>query len=726
MAVVVSRFPLVTETFILREIDELERRGQPVVLVPLIRENPPVVHPEARPWVDRARYSPFFSPSILGANLRALRRDPAAYLGTLARLIRGNLPSPGFLARSLLLFPKAVDLAERLPRDRVTHLHAHFATHPATVAWIASRLSDLEFSFTAHAHDLFVDSTFLEEKLRSARFVRTISEFNRRWLRERFPGVETGIEVVPMGIDVDRYRAPEAPFVEPPSGEPPVVLCVAALKPYKGIPVLLEACRILRGRGVELRCRVVGEGPERRVLEETIREEGLGERVELLGARTQEEVADLMAEARVVALPSVVAEDGQMEGLPVVLMEASAAERAVVAPAFSGIPELVEDGTSGLLFPPGDPEALADRIQELLEDPEKARRLGRGARDRILESFRLGDTAAGVLRLLDRDNPSERREDRERIEPLIREGERIGVEAIHEGPDARVFEVLLAASDGSRRAILKEHRSRPGESAPPPVRAHRESSVLRELEGLRFRGLPLGAPGVLRAEEERGLLLLERIPGDPLDRLFRRWRLRPSLGALEEMEEVGRRAGAWLRTFQDRVSPPSPTHEPSEAWRIRVEEAIREASDRGWLTPRGRASADGWLGRGAEMLEIGPLVARHGDFWPGNLMVTRRGADAEVGVLDFEGFGAGSPWEDPASFLMQSELFFPPPLGSRFRRLRRGFLEGFGRDLEAGLDLFRAAEALFVLAAGGWRSGLPWPSSWRRRRLLGAIEGDSS
>jgi hypothetical protein len=190
IAVLLSRFPRVTETFILREVIELERRGWPVTLVPLMREHAEVVHPEAVPWIGRALFTGWISKEIVASLLRTLRRRPLRLLATVARLKLGNLRSPGFLAKSLLLFPKAVHLAERLREAGVTHVHAHFATHPATVAWVIERLAGIPYSVTVHAHDIFVDRAFLAPKLRRARFVRVISEFNRRYLAERYPSLE--------------------------------------------------------------------------------------------------------------------------------------------------------------------------------------------------------------------------------------------------------------------------------------------------------------------------------------------------------------------------------------------------------------------------------------------------------------------------------------------------------------------------------------------------------
>jgi putative inorganic carbon (hco3(-)) transporter len=192
IAVLVSRFPLITETFILREIIELERQGQGVVLVPMIRESPAVVHEEAKPWIARAVYTPWLSPGILAANLRAVVTKPVTYLS----LLLWVLPT----LKSLALFPKSVYLAECLRRMEVGHLHAHFATHPATMARIISRLTGIPFSFTVHAHDIFVDRRLLGEKIRDAAFIRSISRFNRVFLEDRYADARGKIEVVHMGV----------------------------------------------------------------------------------------------------------------------------------------------------------------------------------------------------------------------------------------------------------------------------------------------------------------------------------------------------------------------------------------------------------------------------------------------------------------------------------------------------------------------------------------------
>ena len=528
IAVMVSRFPLITETFILRELIELERRGQPVLLVPMLRETPQVVHDEAKPWVGRAFYTPYVSVAIAAANLRALRRRPLRYLGLLAGLVAGSLRSPNVLARTIAIFPKCIYVAEELQAQGIKHIHAHFATHPATMAMIVSELTGIGFSITAHAHDIFVDRTLLGMKLRRAKFIRAISKFNRRFLADLYPEAASKIEVIHVGIDPRNYDA--APH---PASSPPLLLCVAAFKPYKGLPVLIDACARLESAGVDFRCEIIGDGPQRRQIEELIGAKKLNEHVHLLGNLPQHEVAERMRSTTALVLPSVVAPDGQMEGVPVALMEAMAAQRPVVASALSGIPELVEHERTGVLVEPGNAAALAEAIRQILADRARAAEMGRRGRERVREQFVLSTTVAQLLAIFDavNDRPDLTTEEL-RILDLVAKGA-VGVRRIRERQDSRVVEI---AADG-RELIVKTQISRPEESRPPVDRARHEYQVLERLAG---RG---AAPRPLRLDG--ATIVMERAEGTPLDRLIRELRQTP-----DALVPAFRAVGRWLREFQ--------------------------------------------------------------------------------------------------------------------------------------------------------------------------------
>jgi len=405
VAVLMSRFPSVTETFILREMIEMERQGQPVRVVPMVRETPPVLHDAVKPWISRALYTPWLSPTLIGACARALLRKPRTFLSLLGRLVAGTIARPGTLVRTLAVVPKSVWLAEELEREGVRHMHAHYATYPSTMALIIASLTDITFSFTVHAHDIQVDRSLLAWKLRECRFVRSISAYNQRFLEKLYPReAARKIHVVHVGIEPHIY----APASErPPLDGVPKVLVVAAHKPYKGLAYLIEACRILKEEGVKFHCDAVGHGPMFHELQRMIADKDVGDVFNLAGPRPQDEVTRMMAEATLFVLPSVIAADGQMEGIPVALMEALASGRPVVSTNISGIPELVEHDVSGLLVAEKDPVALAQAMRELLENAARARSMGLNGREKVRREFDIVQCVHELIDLLDGENAIE-------------------------------------------------------------------------------------------------------------------------------------------------------------------------------------------------------------------------------------------------------------------------------------------------------------------------------
>lgn len=403
VAVLMSRFPTVTETFILREMIELERQGQPVRLVPMLKDNPPILHEAAKPWTNRALYTRYLSAPIVLANLRTLAKQPLRYLKLFAKLALGTILRPATFVRTMAVFPKSVYLAEELTREGVPHIHAHFATHPTTMALIIAELSDVTFSFTVHAHDIQLDRSLLRWKLRETRFVRSISDYNKRFLEKLYPEETRGkIDVIHVGIEPEVYEenARRHAFTR---SEIPKILCVAAHRPYKGLPVLIEACRILKSEGLRFACEVIGTGPMTAELEELIAQKNVGDAIKLVGPKPQEEVARMMGEATLFVLPSIIAPDGQMEGIPVALMEAMASARAVISTRISGIPELIDHGINGLLVEQGDAVQLADAMRALLTDPARARAMGVEGQKKVRAEFTLGGTVTQLLERLERE-----------------------------------------------------------------------------------------------------------------------------------------------------------------------------------------------------------------------------------------------------------------------------------------------------------------------------------
>jgi len=398
LAYVVSRFPKLTETFVLYELLAVEAQGVEVDLYPLLRHRDRRLHPEAEPLVRRARYQPFLSWPILRTQLWYLRRRRRAYLGALIAVARATFGSANFLLGALAIFPKAAHAARAMAAEGVDHVHCHFANHPAVVGFVVRTLEGIPYSFAAHGSDLHVDRHMLREKVAEAAFVVAVSAFNRELIvaecGERF---RDKVQVIHCGVDTRRFR----PTRRPPSAAPFRILCVGTLHEVKGQRYLLEALRLLVARGVDAACTFVGDGPDREALARRAAELGVAARVDLAGARTRGEVAQMLAAADVLAAPSVPTRSGKREGIPVALMEAMASGVPVVASRISGIPELVEDGVSGLLVPPGDPGALADALASLCGNPPLAIRLTRVARAKVEREFDLGRNARLLVRAIE-------------------------------------------------------------------------------------------------------------------------------------------------------------------------------------------------------------------------------------------------------------------------------------------------------------------------------------
>jgi glycosyltransferase involved in cell wall biosynthesis len=400
IAYITQSFPLLTETFVYREVSALERQGFRVATFAIWQPDKNKLHQEARHLVDSSHYVfPISWLKFLETHLYFLCTCPKKYLGSLFFVLTRRGESLKNRRRTFFHFCEAVYLAIDMKRQHIRHIHAHFAINAATIALVVSRLLDITFSFTAH-NSFFVDRVILEEKARAARFIIAISEFTRQFLTILVPedNIDGKIHIVHCGLDPDDFSPPDPK----PVNDVPVLLFVAQLTERKGAPVLVEACRILAERGLTFRCVIVGDGPQKALVEQLVKQYALQEVVGLKGVVFQEHLKEHLNRADVFVLPCITASTGDMAGVPVSLMEAMAMEVATVSTYVSGIPELIEDGQSGLLVKERDVEALADALQRLLEDDELRTRLGKNGRQKVMEDFNIDQSAAQLATLFER------------------------------------------------------------------------------------------------------------------------------------------------------------------------------------------------------------------------------------------------------------------------------------------------------------------------------------
>ncbi|GIW39433.1 MAG: colanic acid biosynthesis glycosyltransferase WcaL [Candidatus Binatia bacterium] len=421
LAYLFPAFPVFHQTFVLWEVLGVRRCGLDPKIYSL-RGPSKRQQPEGEKIIPEVRYLPGWTSARLWRdNWELLRRRPGVWFDAFRSVVLAwrsgadvRLEWPGarrptwynrlrgwynthpllYLLRSLALVPVAVHLARKLREDGVGHLHAHWMTYPATVAYVVHRLTGIPFSLSAHAYDIYMVQRMIPEKLRAASFVVTCAKANAAFLGSLAPDAAGRIHVLYHGVDTRRFR----PGGNRGDGGGPLhLVSCGQLERYKGMHLLVDACGILKTRGVDLRCRIVGEGPERRSLERQIRARGLEGTVELLGALPQVELARILRESDIFVLASELAgRSRRRDVIANVVVEAMASGLPVVASKVPGIEELVADGQTGCLFPPNRTDELARAILKLAAEPSLRRRFGEAARRRVVEEF---DSEKNVRRL---------------------------------------------------------------------------------------------------------------------------------------------------------------------------------------------------------------------------------------------------------------------------------------------------------------------------------------
>ncbi len=409
VAYVMNGFPRLSETFIAHEILQLERLGLGLRLFVVKREAEPIVHPVVAsiraPLVHLPPATSLSGTTLmawLGANgkrfwpahRRLLWRRPLAWLATAAQAIGlalAHRPRRGSLAlRKVYIkeFVQAGHIADAVLRaGDVAHLHGHFCHGVATITWMASRLSGIPFSFTAHAKDIYQaelnPGRLLETKLGAARFVATCTCANADVLRGRHPRPQE-VHTIYHGLDTDYFD----PRTQALRDCVPLILSVGRLVEKKGFDQLLEACAELMRRRIRFECLIVGEeGSASAALRARVDALGLRNVVRFRGAVAQDALREIYRQAHIFALPCQVMEDGDRDGFPNVLAEAMAMRVPVVSTRISGIPEMIDHGTHGILVEPRDPLGLADALASLLTNAPLHQKIANAGRARICERF---------------------------------------------------------------------------------------------------------------------------------------------------------------------------------------------------------------------------------------------------------------------------------------------------------------------------------------------------
>lgn len=393
VAYFLQRFPFLTETFILREMIFLRKLGLDVHVFSIIPPLPTPIHQQVQEMMPYVHYSPFLlSLKLILAQFHFLLRSPLKYMCALYRAIWQTLPEPSALLRVLIIFPKSVYFARQIQELRVDHIHAHFIWINGVAAQIAADLTGITFSLHPHAWGLFErNQESVRRQLELAGGVVTVSEYHHQYIADLCPRWSPeDIRIVHYGLDFAEFT----PAPVPAEDDTVRIISVGSLVEKKGHAYLIDACAQLAEKGYAFHCSIVGGGPLQSALQARIDRHHLQDYVSLLGAKNQAEVKNLYRHSDIFALACVVAQNGDRDGMPNVLLEAMSMQLPVVTTPVTGIPELVRDGQTGLLVPERDANALAGAIEQLINDNALRHRLGRRGRQAALADFDIHQTAA--------------------------------------------------------------------------------------------------------------------------------------------------------------------------------------------------------------------------------------------------------------------------------------------------------------------------------------------
>ncbi len=394
LAYLTSRFPYayIGETFFTPEVRLLARLCEELHVIP------------ARPQFRQAVFSDLGTINV--------RIPPGGARTVLDALLEGachpvlaarafwRIASPRYAiaakVRNLVLFPKALAAARYVRKQKIDHIHAHWMTTSSTIAYVASMMTGIPWSCTAHAHDIFSDN-LLGEKVRSARFVRVIAERNRRHLAANTQLDARELQLIHLGVEV-----PPSPLAARDTDRPLQIVCIARLDPIKGLDDLLASLAIVRDHGLAFHCDIAGNGPLLEHLRGSLTKLNLVALVTLRGLVEHHMILEELRAGRydVLVLPSLELEGlGQHEGIPIALMEAMAATVPCIATATGCIPELIDSNT-GLLVEQRNPDAIAGALVRIAGDRAFARELGNAARERIAADFNVEKTTRALYDLI--------------------------------------------------------------------------------------------------------------------------------------------------------------------------------------------------------------------------------------------------------------------------------------------------------------------------------------
>ena len=391
---ILEYFPARSETFILNELRTLKKLGVEPIIIQLspykdlikVKSGEFTVYPLFSLQLSKiARELPNFILNLIS--------KPTTYLPIIVKVL-GSYPNLGFkmVLRAIVFQPKISKIARR---ESINHFHAHFTGNPALFAMLASKVSGITYSFTVHGKSLFVNPFLIKEKVIGAKFVASISEFNKKYMIKKFKLAEyqKKIKVIRCGVASSYLKEKKGPsdhFLR--------IITVSRLAPKKGIDDILRALNVLKNLGINFQYRIIGAGILHSELVSLTKKLGISDKVIFLGSQPSETVFKELSKADVFVLTPKSKKTEIEEGIPVVLMEAGLARLPVISSKIAGIPELIEHGKNGFLINQGDYEKLAGLLATLYKNPYQRTKLGSRLGEKVRKDFNLQENVSILYR----------------------------------------------------------------------------------------------------------------------------------------------------------------------------------------------------------------------------------------------------------------------------------------------------------------------------------------
>jgi colanic acid/amylovoran biosynthesis glycosyltransferase len=383
-------FPCWSETFILNELIDHSRHNLNVSVLSLKRSTEKMVQNEALPFLARTVYplAPL-NPFLWWLHLILLFTSPRKYLTTLSLFFRCNFTNQTVRLKSLMVFFLSPAFIRATRKESIEHLHAHFATYPALLAFIINRFNNVSFSVTAHAHDIYVNMDILRLVVNDVSTLFTISDFNKCLILQNIGDMHgQKVQVLHCGVDVSKFPF-QSQKRKVTRKDALRLLSIGRLSGIKGFQFLLSGLKYLQDEGVNFHCEIIGDGPLKNSLLTQTSQLGIDSRVSFLGSKTSDVIPRYLKNTDVFVLACSYDSLEGHDGIPVVFMEAMALGVPVIGTRLSGIPELIRNEETGLCVEVNDPLSIKNAIFSLLDNPDKASEMRKAARKLIEEDYNI-------------------------------------------------------------------------------------------------------------------------------------------------------------------------------------------------------------------------------------------------------------------------------------------------------------------------------------------------